>query len=73
MASNYTWYLADAPVRPMDHHWVLVADERVSTPIKAKYHDDNDYFEYSTGLDLYGSYMDDGYIKAWTPMPMFYG
>lgn len=74
MADKYTWYLIDDPVKPFDHDWVLVADKRVSTPVKAKYHADNDYFEYSTGLDdLYGSYSDDGCILAWMPIPMFYG
>lgn len=74
MTDKYTWFLIDDPVMPSDHYWVLVADKRVSTPIKAKYHADTGYFEYSTSLDdFYGSYFDDGYIQAWMPIPMFYG
>lgn len=74
MADKFTWYLIGEPLRPMDHEWVLVADRRFGTPMKAKYHCDNDYFEYSTSLEgVYGSYSDDGDIQAWMPIPMFYG
>lgn len=58
---------------PKDHDWLLVADTRFETPVKAKYHEDECWFEYSTSKRIMGAYTDEGYVQAWMQIPMYHG
>jgi len=75
MPQTFIWYSFDE-LCPRDKEWVLIADDRFKTPVKAQFKDDcgRDELNHIGHLDLFDeSYrMPDGgfsHAYAWTPLP----